>query len=294
MLYLITLLFLILIEIYLMLFYNRKVTNKLTLELPNTSGRMYYNRLPNSNDTNLLVYLSGGPTLGYRDYVDQTIFNLSKNGVDMPWFVYKNATEFPIFAINEIEQYVRYLAKEFPQCKITFVSFCFGSIIATHIASNVKDLVQVNKIIAIDSPNSILECLEAFKNYWFRFDIYIIKSVQTVFFKRYPELTKKFSKYSYLKGYDFLIELTKEFVNDEDEVKRLSKLNLDLSPWMTLTFIHSIYDPITNYRDNINFINNNLTNIKFKVKHLFNNYSHHCNGMFLYDNSIQLYHQILF
>ena len=105
MLYLITLLFLILIEIYLMLFYNRKVTNKQTLELPNTSGRMYYNRLPNSNDTNLLVYLSGGPTLGYRDYVDQTIFNLSKNGVDMPWFVYKNSTEFPIFAINEIEQY---------------------------------------------------------------------------------------------------------------------------------------------------------------------------------------------
>lgn len=279
-----------------MLFYKRRITNKSTLEMPNTTGKMYYNRLPdiNKKDTNLLVYLSGGPTLGYRDYIDKTIYNLNNNGIDMPWFVYKNANEFPIFAIDEIELYVRYLAKEYPYCKITFVSFCFGSIIATHVASKVKDLPQVNKVIAIDAPNSILECLEAFKDYWFRFDIFIIKTVQEVVFKKYPELTKKFSNYSYLRGYDFLIELTEELVNDECEVKRLSKINLDLAPWLTLTFIHSIYDPITDYKDNINYINNNITNIKFNVKHVFNNYSHHCNGMHLYDNSIQLYHHILF
>jgi hypothetical protein len=242
----------------------------------------------------LLVYLSGGPTLGYRDYIDQTISNLNNNSIDMPWFVYKNATEFPIFAIDEIELYIRYLAKEYAHCNITFVSFCFGSIIATHVASKVKDLKQVNKVIAIDAPNSILECLEAFKNYWFRFDIFIIKTVQDVVFKKHPGLTKKFSNYSYLRGYNFLIELTKEFIDDESQVKKLSKINLDLAPWVTLTFIHSIYDPITDYKDNINYINNNITNIDFKVKHVFNNYSHHCNGMYLYDNSIQLYHHILF
>lgn len=277
-----------------MLFYKRKITNKSALEIPNTTGKMYYNRFPTNTDTTLLVYLSGGPTLGYRDYIDQTISNLNNNSIDMPWFVYKNATEFPIFAIDEIELYIRYLAKEYAHCNITFVTFCFGSIIATHVTSKVKDLKQVNKVIAIDAPNSILECLEAFKNYWFRFDIFIIKTVQDVVFKKHPELTKKFSNYSYLRGYNFLIELTKEFIDDESQVKKLSKINLDLAPWVTLTFIHSIYDPITDYKDNINYINNNITNIDFKVKHVFNNYSHHCNGMYLYDNSIQLYHHILF
>jgi hypothetical protein len=67
--YIINLLVLIIIEIYLLTFYKRQVTNKQTLEINGAEGKMYYNRLPNINkqDTNLLVFFSGGPTLGYRD-----------------------------------------------------------------------------------------------------------------------------------------------------------------------------------------------------------------------------------
>jgi hypothetical protein len=301
--YIINLLVVIIIEIYLLTFYKRQVTNKQTLEINGTEGKMYYNRLPdiNKQDTNLLVFFSGGPTLGYRDYVDQTITNINSNKINIPWFVYKNPVEFPLLALDDIEKYVRYLSNQFPFCKITFVSFCFGTIIATHIANKVKDLTNINKIIAIDAPHSILDCLKDFKDYWFRFDIYIIKSIQKVMFKRYPELTKKFSQFAYLKGYDFLIELINEFFilnkNKNKHITDASKLlmiNLDLNPNTTVVFIHSINDPIANYKDNINFINNNLEQIKFKVKHVFNNVSHHCNGMYLYDNSIQLYQHIMF
>ncbi len=283
-----------------MIFYKRKITNKETLEINNTEGKMYYNRLPdiNKKDTNLLVFFSGGPTLGYRDYIDTTIFNMKSNKIDIPWFVYKNSLDFPLLALEDIEKYVRYLSNHFPFCKITFVSFCFGTIIASHVANKVKDLTNISKIIAIDAPHSILDCLKDFKHYWFRFDIYIVNSIQKVMFKRYPELTKKFSHFSYLKGYDFLIELINEFFlfknKDINDVNTLSTINLDLNLNTTVVFIHSINDPIANYKDNINFINNNLEQIKFKVKHVFNNVSHHCNGMYLYDNSLQIYQHILF
>ncbi len=298
--YIINLLVLIIIELYLMIFYKRKITNKETLEINNTEGKMYYNRLPdiNKKDTNLLVFFSGGPTLGYRDYIDTTIFNMKSNKIDIPWFVYKNSLDFPLLALEDIEKYVRYLSNHFPFCKITFVSFCFGTIIASHVANKVKDLTNISKIIAIDAPHSILDCLKDFKHYWFRFDIYIVNSIQKVMFKRYPELTKRFSQFSYLKGYDFLIELINEFFlfknKDINDVNTLSTINLDLNLNTTVVFIHSINDPIANYKDNINFINNNLEQIKFKVKHVFNNVSHHCNGMYLYDNSLQIYQHILF
>lgn len=270
--------------IYSTLFYKNKTTLNI-LEYDNNTDinpTIYYTRLPEHYDTQILVYLSGVFEFKYTPYIDQTLHHMEKYNI--PSFVYENKNKLMFLCVDDISQFIIFLTKKYIEKEIIIVGFSAGGIIASHVIEKLRNITNIKRFITYYTPYSLDKLIKSFYNSYIRFDVIMAYYIKKVYIKLFKNIIHKFN-FSFIDGYDYIYDSSKFVLQNHRYYNKIMNMNFNLPYYIKMYNINSVKDPIANYYDNMKIINKNIHIIDFEIYTIDNKNTSHCTDMFYSDNS---------
>jgi len=270
--------------IYSLGFYKNKTTINI-LDYDNNTDinpTIYYTRLPENYDKQILVYLSGALEFRYTSYIDKTIQHMEKYNI--PSFVYENTNKLMFICVDDIYNFIIYLTNKYVDKEIIILGFSAGGIIASHVIEKLLNIKNIKRFITYDSPYSLDKTIKSFINSYIRFDIFMAYYLNKIYIKLFKNVIHKF-KFSYIDGYNFIYNTSKYVLPTRQYYDKIMNINFNLPYYIKMYNINSIKDPIADYTTNMKIINKNSHLIDFEIYTIDNKNISHCTDMFYSDNS---------
>jgi hypothetical protein len=213
-------------------------------------------------------------------YTQKLIDDLYKNYDDISNYeliIYENLYKSNLTIHEDIILYLQQLYQANTFDSLTIIGFSYGGVVASHVMSNINNIICFKKIITYDTPLQIIDNVVSFQNNWlYRLDIMYYNIAYNTYCVHHnyndisPILSADYNNiYFRLFGGDKLVDLVKNIHNCSLEyIQYNASFNYNLDSNIKLIHICCENDPIVNsdmnklyYKNNSNKTTSNITTI---------------------------------
>jgi hypothetical protein len=229
---------------------------------------VYHNRrvLIEATPRKCICFISGSYQLTFHAYIKKMIYDLQQYHLDIfteyECLVFEKLDSTSITVYKDVAHCIRKRYKEAQWNELIIIGFSAGGVVASHIASHLKDISCTKKIITYDTPYHIMDNVARFeKNWLYRLD-YLFFILAYCIYKRSKEentngnmISLKQIIYGYGTAAELFAMVQRIHLYTYENIYYLSSFNMDQEARTKVINISNQYDPILYKETHYQYLN---------------------------------------